>query len=173
MVSWSAARRDCSWYASCALDDLRRPPHEAPDYVSVRVRAAPAALLPPGGPSVTAKSIMNGTMYQGVIHVAAPHDALLHALFRRAMSTPDSFLAKHYLGLTQQFYDALQDAAAPHYGTLRAGRVAGTNWELWQEVCARPGQGACWWPDRYYRCCHLENVKGETMCGVRHEDFPW
>ncbi len=46
-VSWSARRRDCSWYAVCALTDLRRPPRDAPDYVSVRVRDAPAALPPP------------------------------------------------------------------------------------------------------------------------------
>lgn len=53
VVSWSATNRDCSWYAECSLDDLRRPPLEAPDYVSVRVRAAPAALPPP--PSVGAR----------------------------------------------------------------------------------------------------------------------
>ena len=47
VVSWSASRRDCSWYAQCDLDDLRRPPRAAPDYVSVRVRPVPSALPPP------------------------------------------------------------------------------------------------------------------------------
>ena len=41
VVSWSAKNRDCSWYAHCDLDDLRRPPKEAPDYVSSRVRTVP------------------------------------------------------------------------------------------------------------------------------------
>ena len=44
VISWSASRRDCSWYASCDLADLRRPPKEADDYVSARVRPAAAAL---------------------------------------------------------------------------------------------------------------------------------
>lgn len=149
--------------------------HKGGTYLDVKTRLVRplSEMFPPNSPSVTAKSIMNGTLYQGIIHVAAPRDPMLHALFRRAMSTPDALLAKHYLALTQQFYDALQEAAAPSYGTLRVGRVAGTNWELWQEVCFRPGLGACWWPDRYFRCCTLENAAGETMCDVRYEDFPW
>ena len=41
-ISYSSINRDCSWYAYCDVRDLRRPPKNAPDYVSVRVRARPA-----------------------------------------------------------------------------------------------------------------------------------
>jgi hypothetical protein len=48
-VSWSAKNRDCSWYASCDMDDLRRPPKGAPDYVTYHERtAAPPVKLWPG-----------------------------------------------------------------------------------------------------------------------------
>lgn len=47
VISWSLQRRDCSWYALCAINDLRRPPRDAPDYLSMRVRDAPATLPPP------------------------------------------------------------------------------------------------------------------------------
>jgi hypothetical protein len=72
LVSWSRTqdhgRGDCSWYAACDLGDLRRPPAQALDYVTKRVKAEPAplpsALLPsssdppprpiaPGGRAVT------------------------------------------------------------------------------------------------------------------------
>ena len=46
VISFSRKQRDCSWYAECDLDDLRRPPRHADDYVSVRVRDA-AAPIPP------------------------------------------------------------------------------------------------------------------------------
>jgi hypothetical protein len=37
-VSFSALGRDCSWYATCNMRDLRRPPTSAPDYVTLRVK---------------------------------------------------------------------------------------------------------------------------------------
>ena len=43
VISYSAINRDCSWYAHCRISDLRRPPKEARDYVSVRVKPMPAA----------------------------------------------------------------------------------------------------------------------------------
>lgn len=46
VVSFSEANADCSWYAACDLADLRRPPREAPDYVSMRIREAPPPVLP-------------------------------------------------------------------------------------------------------------------------------
>lgn len=44
-VSFEPSARDCSWYASCDLDDLRRSPRVQPDYTTVAVR--PDATLPP------------------------------------------------------------------------------------------------------------------------------
>ena len=54
VMSWSGRNRDCSWYAACDMDDLRRPPKEAPDYVSVRIRPEPA---PPQKFSVASDAI--------------------------------------------------------------------------------------------------------------------
>ena len=38
MLSYSRKNDDCSWYAWCNLADTRRPPSNAEDYVTVRVR---------------------------------------------------------------------------------------------------------------------------------------
>ena len=49
-VSHSVINNDCSWYAHCRLDDLRRPPKNAHDYASFMVRSSvppPTALPPP------------------------------------------------------------------------------------------------------------------------------
>ena len=37
-VSFSAQNGDCSWYAACDMEDLRRPPKNAPDYTTVHVK---------------------------------------------------------------------------------------------------------------------------------------
>lgn len=50
-ISYSRVERDCSWYSRCDAHDLRRPPRNAPDYITVVVR--------PGGP------IMNATDLPG------------------------------------------------------------------------------------------------------------
>ena len=50
VLSYSHTNRDCSWYSECDLDDLRRPPKNAGDYISARLRAAPAA-VPPVSPA--------------------------------------------------------------------------------------------------------------------------
>lgn len=47
VISWSQKNADCSFYAYCALDDLRRPPRAAPDYTSLRVRSAPRPVAMP------------------------------------------------------------------------------------------------------------------------------
>ena len=47
VISWSHVNRDCSWYAACELSDLRRPPRDAPDYVSERMRSEPLPLPRP------------------------------------------------------------------------------------------------------------------------------
>lgn len=46
-LSWSASQRDCSWYAECEAADLRRPPANARDYGTLRIRERPAPLPTP------------------------------------------------------------------------------------------------------------------------------
>ena len=44
-ISFSVKNADCSWYVACDLEDLRRPPISAGDYVSLKVRQR--AIPPP------------------------------------------------------------------------------------------------------------------------------
>ena len=65
VLSWSARRNDCSWYSSCDLSNLRRPPASARDYGTLRLKSAPARLPPPRSRTAPRQSLALVTLAAG------------------------------------------------------------------------------------------------------------
>ena len=66
-VSFSRTNADCSWYASCDLRDLRRPPKDAADYLTMRVKHSTPVHPPPpkaGIPRVAIATLATGARVQ-------------------------------------------------------------------------------------------------------------
>lgn len=110
----------------------------------------------------TSLSIVDGTVYQGVI-ASRPKNDFFIELIQYIVSKP-TFLPKiFYHSYTSDFFDRIK--------TYNNGKVeTGVNgsFYLLDEKCTTD----CWNKDRYGRCCSIFDGNKKVM-NTRYEDFPW
>jgi hypothetical protein len=131
----------------------------------------PVSTFIPRTHNVTVLSKVQNTVYQGILSMPSPGNALLARCIAHIMKTPQRLLDtpvftnwSGYLLLTRIMYTFIRQQ-------LDVERlVPGDNgeWFLLEERC----DPDCIDPDRYGMCCHIFS-SDQLVANTRYTDFPW
>ena len=131
----------------------------------------PVSSFLPAARNATVLSVVDNSIYQGILSVPMPNDPLLGKCIADIMKTPRRLLdgpfmlsGAGYLKFTRAMYAFIMEQA----GGKKLVPGHNGNWYLLEEQC----DPVCTEPDRYGRCCHILSA-GVVVANTRYKDFPW
>lgn len=140
----------------------------------------PLADILPRGRNATVLSMMNGTVYQGILHAPRPGSPVLRQCIAHCLQTKQRVLDTQalgglwnkwgYLAFTHFMYDAIAASVGARRLAPGLNGEGDDAWLLFQESCTSDG---CATLDRYGLCCRVLTAGGTPVIHTRYADFPW
>ena len=140
----------------------------------------PLADILPRGRNATVLSVVNGTIYQGILHVPRPGSRVMRQCIAQVLSMKQRLVdtgtlsivtrAWGYHGFTHFMYRAIAASVGARQLAPGVNGEGDDAWLLFEESCTSDG---CSTPDRYGRCCRVLTAGGSPIFNTRYADFPW